>query len=103
MGRDKGCTLQITGDDLVSRQHARVRFEKTDGRYHLIDLNSENGTYINDEQIKSEVILDDYDIIGVGDSTLVFSHEKLSNTKNLQDRIKRRGEEDKDTLKRKNT
>ena len=54
----------------VSREHARVRREGW--RAILEDLNSTNGTYLNDERVLSPLELHDEDRITVGDVTLLF-------------------------------
>lgn len=50
--------------DLVSRVHAMI-YEK-DGLYHVRDLKSQNGTYVNGEKIESDTVLHDGDIIKIG-------------------------------------
>jgi DNA-binding response OmpR family regulator len=54
----------------VSREHARVRREGW--RVMLEDLNSTNGTFLNDERVLAPVALHDDDRITIGDVTLVF-------------------------------
>jgi len=54
----------------VSRQHARITQEK--GDYILEDLDSLNGTFVNDKKV-SRCILRDRDEILVGKHTLIFS------------------------------
>ena len=54
----------------VSREHARIR---RDGwRMILEDMDSTNGTYLNDERILSEAALRDQDHIKIGDVIFVF-------------------------------
>ena len=48
IGRE-GCDLTISGDQHVSRKHARISF--TDDNYFIEDLGSSNGTFINANQI----------------------------------------------------
>jgi hypothetical protein len=54
----------------VSREHARVRREGW--RVVLEDLDSTNGTYLNDERLLSPTELRDRDRIAIGDVVLVF-------------------------------
>jgi hypothetical protein len=54
----------------VSREHARVRREGW--RVMLEDLDSTNGTFLNDERVLAPVALHDEDRITIGDVTLVF-------------------------------
>ncbi|MGA1844628.1 MAG: FHA domain-containing protein [bacterium] len=56
----------------VSRQHARISQEK--GDYVLEDLDSLNGTFVNDKKV-SKYVLKDGDEILIGKHTLVFSEE----------------------------
>lgn len=67
-GRDPSCTVPLQSD-LVSRQHAKVAmiFDQV----QLVDLNSTNGTYVNDKQIRN-VELRDGDRISMGDVVFKF-------------------------------
>jgi pSer/pThr/pTyr-binding forkhead associated (FHA) protein len=49
IGRDRVCDVEIFGDPSVSRQHAEVSFH--DGSWWLRDLDSTNGTYVDDRRI----------------------------------------------------
>jgi hypothetical protein len=54
----------------VSREHAQVR---RDGwRIVLEDLDSTNGTYLNDERVLGPVELRDQDRVAIGDVVLIF-------------------------------
>lgn len=64
LGRDDDCDIVID-DDSVSRRHARIQFAH-DG-YGVSDLNSTNGTYVNDRRIRHALLKDgDYLRIGNG-------------------------------------
>jgi DNA-binding response OmpR family regulator len=54
----------------VSREHARVRREGW--RAVLEDLDSTNGTYLNDERLLSPTELRDRDRVAIGDVVLIF-------------------------------
>jgi len=56
-------------DDTVSTQHASLRYE--DGKFFLTDLDSSNGTYLNDRKIAREQLKDN-DVVRFGDVTLKF-------------------------------
>lgn len=62
VGREEGRTLQLASD-MVSRNHASIGIE--DGKPVLVDLESANGTYVNNEQIEPKVkyVLSHRDII----------------------------------------
>lgn len=69
IGRSPNTDIQI--DNLaVSKQHARLIKQK--GQYVVEDLNSTNGTVLNNEKI-SRAILKHNDMILVGKHTLVIN------------------------------
>lgn len=49
IGRDPSCDLSID-DNAISRMHAAV--DLLGCRYFLVDLNSANGTYVDDELVR---------------------------------------------------
>lgn len=67
-GRDAEVTLQ---DHTISQAHASINYK--DGKFILTDLDSTNGTFVNDgtESI-SRVELHDGDVIRAGETTLKF-------------------------------
>ena len=69
IGRAVGSDIVITSKR-VSRQHARVRREG--GEVILQDLDSTNGTFLNDERVMEPTALHDGDHITIGDVTFVF-------------------------------
>src|SRR5262245_13608639 len=60
----------VLKDELCSREHAEVYF--ADGRWHLRDLNSLNGTRVNGERLDSEWELQPNDELHFGHSRLLF-------------------------------
>jgi len=71
IGRDPGNNLEI--DNLsVSGQHARI-FQGP-GQYAIEDLNSTNGTYVNNNRIMTH-LLEDNDEISIGKHTIIVSYE----------------------------
>jgi len=68
IGRDPRGQLALP-DNRVSRAHAQVRWEA--GQFVLYDLNSVNGTFVNDEKVQ-QAFLQPGDRIRVGDTELVF-------------------------------
>lgn len=62
LGRDNDCNIHLD-DQSVSRQHARI--DPTTSGYLLVDLNSTNGTFVNDISL-TERNLEDGDYICVG-------------------------------------
>jgi len=68
IGRDRSNDLCID-DPRVSRKHASIFFYE--GKYRLKDLDSTNGTYLNNIKI-TVAKLNDRDRIQVGDTVLQF-------------------------------
>lgn len=69
IGRQSTCEFPIRQDD-VSRRHAEIRFQ--DGGYVLYDLESTNGTYLNNERVEGMRNLLPGDRIEIGSSTITF-------------------------------
>ena len=75
LGRALDNTVSLDGDTNISRYHAEI--EKRGDDYYLVDLNSSNGTTVNDEVI-DETVLRNEDLICLGDSTLIEFYESDS-------------------------
>lgn len=67
IGRSPQCEVQIDQES-VSRNHCRIRFH--DGEFRVRDLDSTNGTYINDDLIDEEGRLRHGDQLKVGRTIL---------------------------------
>lgn len=74
IGRDEALPIQIL-DNLVSRKHLQIRYDKESGRYQALDMNSRNGVYVNNQRISEETALSDGDVVMVGMATLLFVDE----------------------------
>ena len=70
LGRHPDCDIHID-DGSVSRHHAQVISES--GNYFVQDLNSRNGTFLNDQPIHQPTRLFDQAEIRICDVTLVFT------------------------------
>lgn len=70
IGRHPECAVQID-DGSVSRHHAKITHE--DGNYFVEDLNSRNGTYLNDQPVHQPTKLFDGSRIRICDVTFSFS------------------------------
>jgi diguanylate cyclase (GGDEF)-like protein len=68
IGRQPNCEFPIDQES-VSRRHARIVW--TNQHWHVIDLGSTNGTYVNDELVTDRVVRDG-DQIKIGRSILKF-------------------------------
>jgi len=72
IGREsQNATWEVRLEDrTVSRPHARI--EKKGVSYVLLDLGSANGTTLNGLFVIDPVILNDSDVIGIGETSLMF-------------------------------
>ena len=96
-GRDEAVPIQIV-DELVSRKHLQIRLEQSDGRYRALDMKSANGVFVNGRQITTELVLQDNDIIELGNSKLMFSTTDFPDRDSALNHYKARGERGKSTL-----
>jgi diguanylate cyclase (GGDEF)-like protein len=69
IGRDAACAIH-NPDTSVSRRHARIEV-RADGRYHISDLDSRNGTSVNNLLVRATV-LNDGDQIRIGSCVYRF-------------------------------
>ena len=69
LGRDSTCHVTVD-DTSVSRMHASV--EWADEAYHITDLNSTNGSWINDTKLESQAQLAGGELIRLGNTILKF-------------------------------
>jgi hypothetical protein len=61
-------------DKKVSRKHATIRYEA--GEFQIVDLDSSNGTFVNDEKVQKHDLIDN-DIIKLGDIQFEFKCRAL--------------------------
>ncbi|MBN2021527.1 MAG: SpoIIE family protein phosphatase [Pirellulales bacterium] len=69
LGRSPDCDI-VLDVGAVSRQHARVSY--VDGGYYIEDLNSRNGTYLNDRLVSGRQRLADNDRVRICDLVFAF-------------------------------
>ncbi|MGB5811299.1 MAG: GGDEF domain-containing protein [Polyangiales bacterium] len=69
IGRSPQCEIQIDQES-VSRNHCRIRLH--DGDFRVRDLDSTNGTYVNDDPVEAEGRLRHGDQLKVGRTILKF-------------------------------
>jgi two-component system, cell cycle response regulator len=69
VGRGADSHIVLEGDS-VSRRHAHL--ERRTGAWYVVDDGSTNGTYVNEEQISREQLLNNGDRIKIGPSILKF-------------------------------
>lgn len=82
IGRGKESDFQIL-DLMVSRTHCEI--EKRDNGFYIKDLNSTNKTYVNEKVIEGIPKLEVGDIIGIGDTLLLFTDQKEIAIKSVED------------------
>ncbi|NWG08537.1 MAG: FHA domain-containing protein [Chloroflexi bacterium] len=85
IGRDRNCHLPVT-DEAVSAHHARITFHH--GQWWLEDLESTNGTYLNNEKLYVPTVLMTGDEFKCGDTLFGVrieseTSDKISPTKRL--------------------
>jgi diguanylate cyclase (GGDEF)-like protein len=68
IGRGSDCDIVVDLDS-VSRRHAKI--ERKKGAIAVCDLNSTNGTYVNEEQVEEQA-LDDGDQVKIGNAIFKF-------------------------------
>ena len=67
VGRNEGVNDWVINDDpTVSGSHCRI-YQK-DGGVYILDLNSTNGTYVNEERVFGEMKLENHDKVRMGQS-----------------------------------
>jgi len=74
IGSDIECEICLNADSYLSSRHAEISFRN--GQYYLRDLNSTNGSFVNDGPI-TEVALHDNDRIRLAQTTLIFKSLNL--------------------------
>lgn len=79
IGRTVDNTITLL-DDLVSRAHAMIQLQGAN--VLLLDLDSTNGTFVNDELVFADepVCLHDGDVITIGHASLYYSFSSVDNS-----------------------
>ena len=70
IGRGKDNELRLD-DTSISRRHAEIH-RNTNGTFDIIDMNSMNGIYINNEKV-GKAVLQEGDVLEIGDIYLKFT------------------------------
>jgi DNA-binding winged helix-turn-helix (wHTH) protein len=73
IGRDPECAIWIDVPG-VSRRHARIRLDSAGASTAAVleDLNSTNGTFVDDKRVSKPITLADGQSVRVGEATLTF-------------------------------
>ena len=72
LGRDHNNSIQLH-DTEVSRHHAQIKLDEVTGEYQLADLNSSNGSFVNNRKLDGSVTLNNGDRILLGRTLLIFT------------------------------
>lgn len=70
LGTAADCEIVLT-DPYLSSKHATIRHDGQDGSFMIIDLDSTNGTFVNDKRISKDELIDN-DTIRLGRTELKF-------------------------------
>lgn len=65
----------VLQSEKVSRRHAQIQMQQG-GEFWLVDLGSSNGTYLNGRRVVAPVLLQDQDIIDIGQLRFVFRQDR---------------------------
>lgn len=72
IGRDpETCHLVIPHDKYIGKYHAQI-FKKNN-KFYIVDMNSKNGTYIEDERIYSTIEIKNNSIIRLASTKIIFT------------------------------
>jgi adenylate cyclase len=79
----------ILQESWISRRHAMIQ-QESNQQYHIIDLGSANGTFVNGSRIVTPTPVHTGDIIALGKTEFIFQHQsapklRCSSTQNLGD------------------
>jgi pSer/pThr/pTyr-binding forkhead associated (FHA) protein len=91
IGRDEALMIQIL-DELVSRKHLQISYDKDKNEYRAIDMSSKHGVLINGNKIGGEICLVDGDRIAIGTTTLWFTTNDFPDKESALSHYKKVGE-----------
>ena len=96
VGRDEALPIQVL-DDLVSRKHLQIHYDKQKDQYFATDMRSKHGVFINDRRITEETVLVDGDEILIGQTTLLFTERDFDDYESALSHFKKAGERQRPT------
>ena len=99
IGRAESLPLQIR-DDLASRRHVAIRFDKDTHEYYAQDMRSKHGTFINMRKITEETVLVENDEIQIGRTKMLFTEKDFDTRESALVHWKKVGERSRPTLDR---
>lgn len=96
IGRAEALPIQIL-DDLVSRRHMQIRYDKDKKQYYALDMKSKHGVFINSGKIIKETVLVDGDEILIGQTALMFTEKDFDDRESALSHFKKVGERSRPT------
>ena len=96
VGRAEALPIQIL-DDLISRRHMQIRYDKDKKQYFALDMKSKHGVFINARRIIAETTLVDGDEIIIGQTTLMFTEKDFNDRESALSHFKKVGERSRPT------
>jgi pSer/pThr/pTyr-binding forkhead associated (FHA) protein len=96
IGRVEALPIQIL-DDLISRRHMQIRYDKDKKQYYALDMKSKHGVFINSGKIIKETILVDGDEILIGQTALMFTEKDFDDRESALSHFKKVGERSRPT------
>jgi pSer/pThr/pTyr-binding forkhead associated (FHA) protein len=91
VGRAESLPIQVL-DDLVSRKHMQIHFDKEKNQYSVVDMKSKHGVFVNGAKITEETGLVDGDQILIGQTTLLFTEKDFDDRESALSHFKKVGE-----------
>lgn len=73
VGRSEKMAQLVIPDERISSKHLQVRFDASIQGYRIKDLNSTNGSYLNDAKLTAELPVPDHALLSIGNSRLWFT------------------------------
>lgn len=70
VGRSRTAAIKVHHDELASRKHALIYWR--DGTCYIDDLDSTNGTYVNDQRVNGSRKLANGDILCIGETEMAL-------------------------------
>ena len=83
IGRDKSCQILLASQD-ISRRHCLLR-PSVNGLF-VTDLGSRNGTFVNEQRIEEETLLQPGDVLRLGPLSLKIPRPVVPTVDNSEDR-----------------
>ena len=97
VGRDEALPIQVL-DEHISRKHLQIRFDKDNGKYYAVDMNSKHGVLINGTKISDQTMLKNEDCITIGKTNLLFTVKDFDDRESALSHFKKVGERGRPTI-----